>query len=163
MTLLAIDPGRSVKPSIGYALFDDQGNEIERGKLTWDGLVEALWLAENYDDTGISMLRFQYAGFTKDVHITEVVIENFVNNPRSARGGQENGTSECIGAVEFACATMRVPFTRQKSDKLGPARLLAGYEQTTEHLPDEDSAYLHGYYYLVGKGVLKSRGLESTL
>lgn len=157
MTLLAIDPGRSVKPSIGWALFRNDGSEIARGKMTWAELCKDLRLSGPLG--GLRFFRDGHGAYA----ITEVVIENFVNDPRSARGGQENGTSECIGAVEILATQAGISFTRQRSDRLNPAKLLAGYEQTTEHIPDQDSAYLHGYYYLVNKGVLGSKGLEATL
>lgn len=156
MTLLAIDPGRSVKPSIGWSLFStDPGHELMRGELTWDQLVIALqpWTlgtASFFDHEG---------GWTR-VH--EVVIENFINNPKS-RGGQTNGTSEVIGAVEFFCAQNEVPFTRQPNTILPVAKLQAGYTDTHKHLPHEDAAFLHGFHYLVGKGVLEEKGLRGTV
>ena len=159
MTLLAIDPGRSkLLPSIGYALFTDAGAEIERGELTWDGLWQSLWL---YAGRG-SGLSFTLLGPLRHFSIKAVVIENFINNPKS-RGGQTNGTSEVIGAVEFLCAQGDVPFTRQPNTVLPVAKLHAGYVDRRKHLPHQDAAYLHGYYYLVGKGVLVSKGLEATL
>lgn len=155
MTLLAVDPGRSVKPSIGYALFNPDGVElIERGALTWDGFFDELSLVNPARPYGF--LRF--FGFT----VGEVVVEDFVNTPKS-RGGQHNGTSECIGAIEILCRKTSTPFKRQPNTILPVAKLLAGYEQTLQHLPDEDSAYLHGIYRLVELGQLQSRGLSSTL
>ena len=160
MTLLAIDPGRSFKgeKTIGYALFQDSdGKEIERGALSWEDLVRKL------DIRGVDEAIGPWLAFnTYDVY--EVVIEDFINNEKS-RGGQRNGTSECIGAVEFACIKAGVPFTRQAPDKLGPAKLHApeGSWKKLKHLRHEDSAFLHGYEYLVGKGVLPSAGLAATL
>lgn len=162
MTLLAIDPGRSYKgvgkarQSIGYALFEPRGIEIERGSLSFEELcaVLLLWVEPNKEER---VLEFQ--GW----HPSEIVIEDFINDPQSARGGQRNGTSECIGAVEILAIQAGIPFTRQRSAVLGPAKLLAGYEQKLKHLPHQDSAYLHGYYYLVEKGVLQSKGLADTL
>ena len=154
MTLLAIDPGRSkLLPSIGYALFNSWagGKEDERGEMTWHGLCE--WL--RLDNTG-------GLWFREEFFIEEVVIENFINSPKS-RGGQTNGTSEVIGAVEILAAQAGVPFTRQPNTILPVAKLHAGYTQKLKHLPHQDAAFLHGYYYLVGKGVLVSKGLEDSL
>lgn len=151
MTLLAIDPGRSFKgeKTIGYALFQDRdGREIERGALSWGLLMKRLNVLGYLD----------FDGYT----ISEVVIEDFINNEKS-RGGQRNGTSECIGAVEFACIKAEVPFTRQKPSILPVAMRHAGYVQKLKHLPHQDSAYLHGYYYLTAKGVLGPTGLSATL
>lgn len=157
MTLLAIDPGRSVKEaSIGYCVFQDVSGhgdirEMERGEIAWHGLVHLL---RPYPAS--LLLRF------KDVSISEVVVENFVNNTRS-RGGQTNGPSEVIGAIEYAAALCGTPFTRQPNTILPVAKLHAGYEQKLKHLPHQDAAFLHGYYYLVSKGLLTPKGLASTL
>ena len=153
MTLLAIDPGRAVKASIGYAVFDTyrDGELWENGSLTWDELCLGFRIGDRYG-----------AATFQGIEITEVVIENFVNNTRS-RGGQTNGTSEVIGAVEYVCFRSSVQFTRQPNTILPVAKLQAGYVDHLKHLPHQDAAYLHGYYYLVGKGVLEEKGLRSTI
>ena len=157
MTLLAIDPGRSkLLPSIGYALFTDAGAEIERGEITWGQLCTSY----TFNEWGDSQLVFDDSKRSRTVH--EVVVENFINNTRS-RGGQTNGTSEVIGALEILATQAAVPFTRQPNTILPVAKLHAGYVDRRKHLPHQDAAYLHGYYYLVGKGVLVSKGLEDSL
>ena len=161
MTLLAIDPGRSVKEaSIGYCIFGTNGpkdwREIERGSLMWDDFVKKLVVRDEGPNVVTPWLAFD------DYYIEEVVIENFINNTRS-RGGQTNGTSEVIGAVEYACIKGDTPFKRQPNTILPVAKLHAGYEQTLKHLPHQDAAFLHGFYYLVGKGRLTPKGLESTM
>lgn len=162
MALLAIDPGRSFKgeKTIGYALFQDRdGREIERGSLSWSLLMKRLNVFGCRDDGVYAMTSWlDFDGYA----ISEVVIEDFINNEKS-RGGQRNGTSECIGAVEYACIKAGVPFTRQKPAILPVAMRHAGYEQKLKHLPHQDSAYLHGYYYLTAKGVLRPKGLAATL
>lgn len=154
VTLLAIDPGRSAKgeASIGWALFHDVGR-WERGRITWEELVRLLRMS---GEPGLLIFMGKY--------VDEVVIENFVNNEKS-RGGQTNGTSECIGAVEILATQAGVPFTRQEPAKLGPAKLHApeGSWEPLKHLRHEDAAFLHGYEYLVGKGVLKPAGLQGTM
>lgn len=160
MTLLAIDPGRSFKgeATIGVCLFTNSGDEIFRESVSWESLVKDLQIRGNGEhDPGPPWLSY------RDYDVLDVVIEDFVNDPKSARGGQRNGTSECIGAVEYACFHAGVTMTRQEPRLLGPAKMHAGYEQTLKHLPHQDSAYLHGYEYLVRKGVLHPKGLADTL
>lgn len=164
MTLLAIDPGRSFtgkgksRQSIGYSLFSEkQGIELDRGALSFEELAKRLILWRDPHEGTLTL------DFDTGWIIYEIVIEDFINDPKSARGGQRNGTSECIGAVEMLALQAGVEFTRQPSSILGAAKLLAGYEQKLKHLPHQDSAYLHGYYYLVNKGVLQSKGLQGTM
>lgn len=159
MTLLAIDPGRSYKgeKTIGISLWWDNGwSETMREAVSFETLVSRLEIR----DDGVYATT-PWLGYG-DYCVHEVVIEDFVNNEKS-RGGQRNGTSECIGAVEFACIKAGVPFTRQKPAILPVAMRHAGYVQKLKHLPHQDSAYLHGYYYLTAKGVLGPTGLSATL
>lgn len=175
VTLLAIDPGRSYKGerTIGVSLWSEEEvgetgrlkwQELFREESRWEELVEELHLLPNTDWETMAWdgtWSLAYGDFVVD----EVVIEDFVNDPKSARGGQRNGTSECIGAVEILATQAGVPFTRQRSDKLGPAKMHApeGSWKNLKHLRHEDSAFLHGYEYLVGKGVLQPAGLADTL
>lgn len=159
MTLLAIDPGRSFKgdKSIGYALFTHDGEELGRGQLSYDELREKLWVSMNHESTGIDQLLWD------DLYIYAIVIEDFVNNDRS-RGGQRNGTSECIGMVEDRAWLTKTPFFRQAPAALGAAKLHApeGSYKKLQHLRHEDAAFLHGYEYLVKKGVIEV-DLSSTM
>ena len=161
MTLLAIDPGRSYKgeATIGISLWwDSNWSETKREAISFEMLVSRLEVRDDGVYATTPWLAYD------DYCVHEVVIEDFINNEKS-RGGQRNGTSECIGAVEFACIKAGVPFTRQAPAKLGPAKLHApeGSWKKLKHLRHEDSAFLHGYEYLVGKGVLQSAGLQGTM
>ena len=156
MTLLAIDPGRGVKPTIGYCLFNMKtGEEIERGELDWQGLVNAMFASRE----GL----YFYVSTTKSYIVNTIVIEDFVNDPRVHRGGQRNGTSEVIGAVEFTAAQCYVPFYRQDRSMLNAAKLHAQYTDTHKHLPHKDAAYLHGYHWLVGQGIVNAVGIDGTM
>lgn len=164
MTLLAIDPGRSftgtgkARQSIGWSVFRDDGSEYTRGSLSFEELCRSLWVfgVEDEDDIGRGELWFS-PGQDGGYRVTQIVIEDFVNDPKSARGGQRNGTSECIGAVEILAVQAGVPFTRQRSDVLPAAKLHApkGSFKDLMHLRHEDSAFLHGHEYLVRKGVIE--------
>lgn len=152
MTLLAIDPGRSYKgeKTIGYAVFDFLGEELERGQLTYEELM--------------GELEPSYFLVFSGYRIEKVVVEDYVNNAKS-KGGQRNGTSECIGMIEFACfQSEATKFIRQAPAALGPAKLHApeGSYRKLQHLRHEDSAFLHGYEYLVKMGVIRV-DLSATL
>ena len=152
-TLLAIDPGRGAKPSIGFSIWwlsstrTAPPGEVERGEMTWEYLCQRLTIYEG-------------ALWFRSEKITEVVIEDFVNDPGVNRGGQRNGTSEVIGAVEILCVQSGTPITRQRSAILTTAKLHTGYVQKLKHLPHKDAAYLHGAEYLIGKGLLQVAPLE---
>lgn len=158
MTLLAIDPGRSFKgeKTIGVCLFRRNGAEILRTAVSFESLISLLEIRDDGYYSASPWLGYD------SYPVDEVVIEDFINNEKS-RGGQRNGTSECIGAVEFACIKAGAPFTRQKPSILPVAMCHAGYVQKLKHLPHQDSAYLHGYYYLTAKCVLHPKGLAGTL
>lgn len=168
MTLLAIDPGRSFKgeASIGVSLWEtnralDWG-EIERRSLTFEEFSEKLsldWIEDHrFCTPPCPDFSLSFDGW----YLSDVVIEDYVNNAQS-KGGQRNGTSECIGAVEFACIKTNTPFIRQPPSALGPAKIHAGYDQKVKHLPHQDSAYLHGFEYLVRKGLVAPVNLAATM
>lgn len=157
MALLAIDPGGSKeRPSIGYALFNSDGEELERGVLSWEQLVQGLQWPGGSTRTA---LFWPKAGVTT---VDRIVCEDFVNNAKS-RGGQTNGTSELIGWLDGQCFVHEVPFTRQPNTILPVAKLHAGYsmpinprtKKPVQHLPDQDSAFLHGFEFLVRTGVIE--------
>ena len=161
MSLLAIDPGRSftgrgaARQSIGYACFHGNGKERVRGSMSFEELCQRL----KHRCCG-GTLTLEFMG----LQVTEIVIEDFVNDPKSARGGQRNGTSECIGAVEIIAIQAGVPFTRQEAAALGPAKLHApaGSYKKLKHLRHEDSAFLHGFEFLVRRGGIQV-DLSATL
>lgn len=168
MTLLAIDPGRSYKgdDTIGWSMFREDGSEFKRDRISWDLMARSLWVRGLHDeeDIGRGQLWFSpymYGGY----RVLEVVCEDFVNDPKSARGGQRNGPSECIGAIEILATQAGVPFHRQRSEALGPAKLHAPKDSWADlkHLRHEDAAYLHGYEFLVRQGRLQPAGLADTL
>jgi hypothetical protein len=140
MVTLAIDPGKR----IGWAMFGPKG-EIGRGVTDWDGLMRDLdeldyWMG------GVPTFRDQV--------INEVVVENYRVDPGTPQGGREVVASEVIGALRLWCDHHGIPFTRQEPSILSVAMKHTGYVKTRQHLPDEDSAYLHGYYYEESKGRL---------
>lgn len=155
--ILCIDPGRSYlgDRTIGVCGFSVKGVELFRHEVNFEELVDSLDILEL---PGAAYASVTYSG----QFVESIVMESFVNNARS-RGGQRNGTSECIGAVEYVALKTETPLIFQQPAVLPVAKAHAGYEGKQAHLPHKDSAYLHGYYYLVKKGVLKPVGLEATL
>lgn len=151
MTLLAIDPGKR----IGYALFKDNGEEMERGVIEFDNWFsgDLLDWDREFDSLSIETPCGIYG-------ITQLVVEGFRHDPLVKQGGSVHWASQIEGAVKMLAALSRIPVAVQYSSILTVAMMHAGYEPpktrtgNKKHLPDEDSAWLHGRYWLTAQGVL---------
>lgn len=151
-TLLSIDPGRSSigKKTIGYSIwvYDRPENlpprELVRDEMSFEDLVYRLRIRHSEPRTFLTFDSWR-------IHM--VLVEDFVNNAKS-RGGQTNGASECIGAIEILSLQSGTSFFRQRPDALAAARLHApeGSFADLKHLRHEDSAYLHALEFLVRRG-----------
>jgi len=150
MTLLAIDPGKRT----GWALFTQDGELVRKGVLALDELSATMYARDD------NLMGDEWFCFN-DWRIDHVVIENYVNDPGTPQGGQENPAAEVIGAVCYVAKRTGVPVVRQRAADMHHAMKFVGYEEPKtrsgrkKHVPDEDSAYLHGVYYLVGRGLMK--------
>lgn len=160
MTLLAFDPGKTC----GWALFLEDGTEAGRGVIPIDKLDELFII-----DYVPSWLFWRPDGWLQgtDRTITEIVCEDYHGRPGMRAGGQHLYGPEAKGKIELIAKIANIPFTLQRpvdvlgsKAKPGPAILQSGYVQTAKHLPDQDAAYLHGFYYLVKKGVLQAKPLD---
>jgi hypothetical protein len=149
MTLLAIDPGKR----IGWAMFYvSTGEEIARGVTDWDGLRESFDNLEYYLGGDLT-----YRGRV----LREIVCEDYIGRPGQKNGGQHFDASEVIGGVRMLAEQNAVPFHRQRAvDVLQVSALHAGYKLPKGHLPDEDSAWLHGRFRLEQLGVLRAEPLD---
>lgn len=151
MTLLAIDPGKNV----GWAVFRDDGSEYTRGVLDLDnGLERALDL--RFDFLELWFVPAMYGGYLID----EIVCESYLGRPNQKNGGQRFWGPEALATVRTYAHLAGVPFHLQAPAVLPVAKAHAGYVQTVKHLPDQDSAYLHGFEFLVGRGVLQPVPLD---
>ena len=145
MTLLAIDPGIR----IGWALFRTDGSEVARGVTNWDGLFSNLG---NWDDELVWWPKWK---------IDHLVVEDYIGRPGAKNGGQHFDASEVIGGLRLLANQTNTLIVRQRAvDVLKVAALHAGYKLPKGHLPDQDSAYLHGYYRLEQLGILRAKPLD---
>jgi len=148
VTLLAIDPGKR----IGWCLFTSSGDEVHRGVTDWDNLFLCL---QNWDD---ELVFLQGRSTWK---LNQLVVEDYIGRPGAKNGGQHFDASEVIGALRLLSEGTSCPLIRQRAvDVLKVAALHAGYKLPKGHLPDQDSAYLHGYYRLEQLGILRAKPLE---
>lgn len=137
MYLLALDPGTRT----GWAMFRE-GKETGRGVWSPSEVYQNLTALP-----GLEQL--------------EIVAEDYVNDPGTPTGGRRNPASEILGAVDYIAWRFDLKVTRQRAADMHHAMKFVGYEEPKtktgrkKHVPDEDSAYLHGVYYLVKRGIMK--------
>lgn len=154
MTLLSIDPGKR----IGYALFTDKGEDIERGVIQFES-----WFSTEVTPIGTTDdadIWFYRRGVDR-LEITQLVVEGFRHDPLVQQGGSVHWASQVEGAVKMLATLTGTPVAVQYAAILPVAMMHDGYEPPVtktgnkKHLPDEDSAWLHGRYFLRSQGVLQ--------
>lgn len=151
MTLLAIDPGKR----IGYALFTDKGEEIERGVIQFDDWFDS---PEAWADGSEVWFDAPAGGYSSKVD--QIVVEGFRHDPRVNQGGSLHWASQVEGSVKMLAALTGTPIAVQYASSLAVAKIIAGYKDPVtrngkkKHLPDEDSAYLHGMYWLRSQDIV---------
>lgn len=151
MTILSIDGGDK---NVGYALFAGNGTEIERGVIPFEEFFSWLWL--DYDRELMFCAPIAPAPDDQVIHeITRLVVEGYRHDPNVKQGGSIHGASQIEGAVKMVGAVTGVPVTVQYAGQALPvAKQLTGYAGdltktgNKKHLPDQDSAWLHGIYWL---------------
>jgi hypothetical protein len=163
VTTLSIDPGGT----IGWALFDDRGGEIGRGKMDFETFSHSIHYKPQLSYDQIQFMPRGIARATAGLMIDEVVYESFYQDPGIKQGGSTGPAQEVIGVVKYLCLQAGIHPTAQRSALLPVAMKHHGYEPPVtktgnpKHLPDEDSAWLHGMYYLTFMGKIKPR--DATL
>lgn len=152
MTILAIDPGKR----IGYALFSDRGREVERGVLDFDDFINGKHLKP---ETHPFLLPF-WAEPSGLYIVDQIICEDFTHDPTIKQGGSKHEAAQVIGAVKILCAVSDTRLSMQPANVLSVAMLITGYEKPVtrtgnkKHLPDQDSAWLHGRYWLHANEIL---------
>jgi hypothetical protein len=155
MTVLIIDPGETV----GWALFDDWGTELGRGKMP----QTLFWHSIHYKpQRSVREIFFtpRNSRLSGTVGVDEVVYESFYLDPGVKQGGSTGPAQEVIGVLKYLCAQAGIEPTAQRSAILPVAMKHCGYQTPLtrngkpKHLPDEDSAWLHGMHYFIGEGII---------
>ena len=144
MTLLAIDGGDK---NVGYALFTDKGEEIERGVIAFERFFDLGWETGPFTSTDGWL-------FFKNRGIDRIVVEGYRHDPNVKQGGSVHGASQVEGAARILRALTGIPVTVQYAGQALPvAKQITGYTGdltrtgNKKHLPDQDSAWLHGIYW----------------
>lgn len=141
---ISVDPGQTV----GVATWDVDGHLIHKSKMpspTFDTFLEALTRPE-YPNKVIKFIIEEYRVY---------------GSKSTAHIGSKLPTVQCIGKVKMIARLLGVPVVEQPATKLRVAAKWAGVKIPGGHIPDEISAYLHGYYYLHKAGLIPARVLET--
>jgi hypothetical protein len=141
MAVLSIDPGGN----IGWAVFRDDGGLLAKGKMKFDLFAHSL----HYKPAaGSTTLTFVPRGSNiAEVKISKVVYESYYLDPDRPQGGSTGPAQEVIGVLKYLCLQAGIEPVAQRAVILRVAMQHEGYVQDKAHLPDEDSAELHGRYF----------------
>ena len=129
--ILAVDPGKRN----GIALFED----VKDGALSINCIMTVDQLIEyvNNDDF--------------DSRLSAIVVEDYIIGPKGNQGSRGEAI-QVIGILRAFAAKLRIPFIRQPPEKRLLAAKWAGEHVRKSHMPDDQSARLHGIYYLRSQG-----------
>lgn len=133
--ILSVDPGEK---RIGMAVWRPNGEFVVKFTLSFDEALHHL-----------SALGTSY---------TDIVFEDFRLRQGKAikLSGSRMETTQIIGAIKMLCLLRDMRWHVQGPDKLRLTALHANVELGTGHIPDDMSAYLHGYYWFETQGILRS-------
>lgn len=154
-TVYAVDPGIN----IGFARLDAQDKEIIRKQYQIiDKKMFHVYLA------GMEDMARDLQG---DQKLT-IVAEDFLlfGHKAKAQIGSRMDASKIIGAIEYAVfrAQGKMELIMQPASVLDTAATWSGvgtqYVGRDKHMPDNLSAYNHGYFYMIQKGFIKHRSLD---
>lgn len=137
MTVLSVDSGKNV----GWCLWTEEGMEIDRGVCDMEDFPVFL---EDIDD-----------------ELSIIIYEDYIGFKNQSHNGRQTGSrfvaSQVIGMLKQFAKPRGVKLVRQQSNILSVSAAHTGYKLPKGHLPDQDSAYLHGHYYFVVQGILKAQ------
>lgn len=136
----SFDPGDK---RIGWAAWNERGVFIDKGIWTPESALKALSNPHTFDDT-----------------VSKFVIEDWKMRPGKTRGGSRMVSSRFIGQVELLAKQLGIELIVNPTGILQLTALHANVTLPRGHVPDDVSAYLHGYYYFEQKGILKPVSMQ---
>lgn len=136
--LVAIDPGDTA----GIAIFSAPTYQVEK-----------------LDQVGYSEFNDYMTNLAAEYDIKLFVIEEYIvfHKKAGAHAGSKLRVKEQIGAISLMAKLIGVPMERQMSKILNIAQKQSGIKMPHTHSETHKfSAFLHGWYYLHSKGLVKS-------
>lgn len=144
ISYVSFDPGGSNKASTGMATWDKDGNCLGKTRLTNKQLTETLISLEP---------------IAEDIKV--FIIESYIGYSWMSHHGNKFKTSQQIGALKFFAQRWGIEVVEQGADKKEMGLMFSGKKKTWKgHMPDDWSAYCHGYYYLHLQGIIKPAVLD---
>jgi hypothetical protein len=140
---LAVDPGKGSRRTIGVFAWSEKPEPVHKGQYT----------KEQYDAYRDNLEKL---GRLPEL----IILESYTVLSAKKNMGSKMETAQLIGVTKEFARRHRIPVVEQPSSILPTAHLWAGIPKPKGHLPDWQSAYLHGYYYLVRHGIMPPRVLE---
>lgn len=138
-TYVSFDPGE--KGNIGYVVWDEKAAPIKLDQVSIEGLDK---LFEELPDT---VTTFIVEGYTVFGHVNHT--------------GSKVVTAQVIGYIKGEARSRKITCVEQPSSILAVAQKWAGMSMKGKHSVSHwKSAYLHGYYYLHQKGLIRPRVLD---
>jgi hypothetical protein len=138
VNVLSVDPGEKV----GVCLWSD-GVELFRRIVHLEKLP--LFLMEHTDTV-----------------LSTIVYEDYIGYAAQSHNGRQTGSrfvaAQAIGMLKMFAIPRNIELVRQPSGILRIAAMHSGTKIPAKgHIPDEVSAYLHGFYYLETQRLLVER------
>lgn len=134
---LAFDPGEMT----GWAIWNQDGDFIYMGQIAWEDIP--FWWAENIK-----------------VPVLEVIIEEYVLFGKRAKQqtGSRMKASQVIGMIKAMTSRTDATVIEQRSSIKTIAVKMSQIQMPSNHSESHQfDAFLHGYYRLVQKGVIKTQ------
>lgn len=141
--VLSVDPGKNV----GYAYWKSDGTLVSKGVMDIEDFIA------------------KCSGPLLEAGIEVIVYEDYTLRPNKAyaQRGSKLQASQIIGAVKLLAKLVGAKLVRQQPKDLKITALHAGVVLPKGHLPDELSAYLHGYRYFVVNEIIKPKLQEAKI
>jgi hypothetical protein len=141
-TVIAVDPGIN----IGFARIDAEDKKIiytTKSVIKWDLFCTILNEMEVFAQSRQDPITF--------------VVEDFrlFSHKAKAQIGSQMDASQVIGAIKYAASRSKgkIELVMQQPSVLSTAAIWSGvgtkFVQNGTHMPDDLSAYNHGYFYLI--------------
>lgn len=136
MNVLSVDPGDK---RVGWALW------TESGELKGNGILDP--------DKFLSML-------IRTNGLSTIITEDWRLRKERQKAGRPMLSSEVIGMLRYHAEATGCALIRQNPGILRITAMHADIKLPKGHIPDDVSAYLHGYWFFESAGILAPKPLD---